>query len=217
VAASSAPAAESPVSTVRDIYADGAEPFTELEPGTYSIHPGEDSGSSLEVRFTISEPGWHRFLGPYKDDDTGSLMALNFFDVKNVVTDACEDHSALQPPVGPTVDELADAAAALPPFVVSAPPEDVTVYGYTGKHLTLAVPDDGLVFADCSEGVLKSWIGPQLSYAFYGYSGPGHVEELWILEVGDRRLVISLLSHPDSPAADIAEMRSILDSIEIEQ
>ena len=176
-----------PASRLHDINAEGTEDFSELELGTYSINPGEDSGSSVKVQFTIAAPGWHRFLGPFKEDDAGSLVALNFFDVKNVVTDGCTDHSAAQPPVGPTVDELVQAAAALPPFVLSSPPEDVTVDGYAGKHLTLRVPDDGLVFAECREGVLKSWIAPPLSYAFYGYSGPGHVEDLWILDVGDSR------------------------------
>jgi hypothetical protein len=39
------------------------------------------------------------------------------------------------------VEELATALADLAPFRVTSPPEDVTTYGYSGKHLELTVPD----------------------------------------------------------------------------
>ncbi len=65
-----------------------------------------------------------------------------------------------------------------------------------------------------------SWITPQLvargGYAYYGYSGPGHSEDLWILDVEGTRLVIAADRSPGLPREDIAEMRAILDSIRIE-
>ncbi len=70
------------------------------------------------------------------------------------------------------MDELAMATAALPPFEVSLAPENVTVYGYAGKHLALTVPDE-LVFTECVESVLKTWIAPPLSYAFMAIRDPG--------------------------------------------
>ena len=64
-------------------------------------------------------------------------------------------------------------------------------------------------------GELKSWIGEPLSYAFHGYSYPGQVEEIWLLDVDGTRLMIEALWSPSSPEGDIAELRSILDSIDI--
>ena len=73
--------------------------------------------------------------------------------------------------MGPTVDDLATALSQLAPFEVTAPPTDVTLFGYPGKHLELTVPDRG--FADCGNGELHSWISPLNGGSFSGYDGPG--------------------------------------------
>lgn len=201
--------------------------FAELQPQTYSIRPGNDPASTLRVLFTVPAEGWHRFLGAFKNEsgqDTGHrFVAVNFYDVKSVVTEACEDHSGVRPPLGPTVNDLATAAAALEPFEMTSPVTDVEAYGYRGKHLELVVPDiphsteDGeTAWTECQGGTLETWIAPPLSYAFYGYYEPGQVEALTILDVEGRRLMISAIWHAQSPASDVAEMRSILESIQIQ-
>jgi hypothetical protein len=141
----------------------------------------------------------------------------------NLVRHGCRDHSPADPPVGPTVDDLATALAGLGPFRVTSPPADITIYGYRGKHLELTVPGlpvagrgDDRRFTGCVGGELKSWIAPYLSYAFWGYTGPRHVEERWILDVEGTQLMIQANWSPDSPPEDMAEMRAILDSIRIE-
>ena len=110
---------------------------------------------------------------------------------------------------------------------MTSPPKDVTIYGYSGKHLELTVPDlpvvgqgDDRRFAGCEEGTLKSWVGfvdrAEEGEAFYGYSEPGHTEDFWILDIEGTRLMIEANWSPDSPRKDVAEMRAILDSIRIE-
>jgi hypothetical protein len=47
-------------------------------------------------------------------------------------------------------------------------------------------------------------------------TGPGYVEEFWILDVEGTRLMIAGEQSPGSPAQDLAERDSILDSIRIE-
>jgi hypothetical protein len=152
--------------------------------------------------------------------------------VTNLVQHGCRDHSPADPPVGPSADDLATALADLAPFRVTSPPTDVTIYGYSGKHLELTVPDmpfefrsDGTLFKECTgfdwhRRYLMSWITPLLvargGYAFYGYTAPGATEELWILDVEGTRLVISAVRSPGSPRKDLAEMSAILDSIQIE-
>ncbi len=214
--ASSAPAAQN----IEEMNA-----FGELPPGTYWVAGEPDN--TWRVQFSVRSSGWSAFLGPFKQETaegkTHRIMTLNFFDIRNTVKDACTDHKYRDPAVGPSVDDLAEAASSLSPFVVKSAPTDVTVFGYSGKHLILEVPDVPFSvrngqpsFAECDTGgLLKSWIGPPLSYAYYGYAEPGQTEELWILDVEGKRLTISRLSHPDSPPQDVAELNEIFESIEI--
>jgi hypothetical protein len=195
-----------------------------VEPGTYY-----DEAESIPVRvlYTIRGDGWLNCVGLGKPDQGPGVgyrhVHVMIANVTNLVVDGCTHHVSQYPPVGPTVDDLATALAALPPFVVTKPPRDVTVDGYYGKYLQIAVPElnleiygDESYFPDCSERELKSFIGWPLSYAFYGYTEPGQLEEFWILDVEGRRLVIEAHWSPDSPKEDIAEMRAILASIKIE-
>jgi hypothetical protein len=121
----------------------------------------------------------------------------------------------------------ANGLAALAPFQVTSAPEDVTIYGYTGKHLELTVPDlpvDGVGdhghFTGCTDGDLKSWVAPfdtaEPGDVYYGYTGPGYTEEYWILDVEGTRMMIAAERSPGSPSEDIAERDTILDSIRIE-
>jgi hypothetical protein len=114
------------------------------------------------------------------------------------------------------------ALAALSPFDLTEPPSDVTIDGFSGKHLELTVPDlafersdHGNSFTDCTDGELWSYIGKPLSFANHAYSHPGQVEEIWLLDVDGTRLMIVAGTSPGSSEGDIAELRSILDSIDI--
>jgi len=117
---------------------------------------------------------------------------------------------------------MATALATLKPFNLTRPPTDFTFDGFSGKHLDLTVPDlaiqvsgDGTTFTDCEDGELWSWIGAPLGFAFYGYTHPGQTEEFWLLDVDGTRLMIVAGRSPQSSEGDLAELRSILDSIDI--
>ncbi|MGH2788713.1 MAG: hypothetical protein ACRDJV_12560 [Actinomycetota bacterium] len=186
--------------------------FAPLEPGAYFIDPDAEPSTPLRVVYRIAADGWSMWIGAAKFTDDGHV-GVSIATVTNLVRHGCRDHSRADPPVGPTVDDLAAALATLAPFRVTSPPTDITIYGYRGKHLELTVPE--IDFAQCAGGKLKSWIAPPYG-AFYGYTGPGHTEEFWILDVEGSRLVIAADRSPDTPAKDIAEMRAVLDSIRIE-
>jgi hypothetical protein len=202
--------------------------FTPLEATTYYIDPDDDPSTPLRVLYTVPNEGWLQWIGTFKPEDIsdaeGRFVGVSITAVTNLMVDACLEHRPADPAIGPTVDDLADGLAQLPPFVLKEPPTEVTIYGYMGKYLELAVPDDisfeiragGGYFTDCGRGELQSWLAPGLSYVFYGYAGPGQIEELWILDVDGNRLMIQATWFPDSPPQDIAEMRTILDSIRIE-
>ena len=118
--------------------------------------------------------------GQVLDGNADGFTALSITTVSNLVTDGCRDHTALDPPVGPTVDDLAIALSQLAPFEVTAPPTDVTLLGYQGKHLELTVPDltvtggggeEHAQFTDCVDGELHSWISPLNDNGAASFSG----------------------------------------------
>ena len=197
--------------------------FSPLEVETYYVEP---VATDIQVSYTIPAEGWMSWFGGFKPglatDPPNSVVGLSILNVTNVVQDGCTGHVAADPPVGPTVDDMATALAALSPFDLIEPPSDVTAYGFSGKYLELTVPNLTLggsagdtKFTDCTDGELWSYIGQPLSFAFYGYSHPGQVEKFWLLDVDGTRLMIVAGTSPGSSEGDIAELRSILDSIDI--
>ena len=189
---------------------------------TYWVDPDFDESTSLRVLFTVPARGWASWTGTTKESDAGHA-AVSIVAISNLNVDACRDQQPRDPPVGSSVEDLAIALAALPPFEVTSPAADVTIWGYTGKHLQVTVPDlqvefqgGDKVFIDCQAGILKSWIAPVLSSSFYGYAGPGHAEEFWILDVEGTRLVVSANWSPGTPTEDLEELQAILESVRIE-
>jgi hypothetical protein len=212
--------------TILDILAGKAEPFTDLAPGTYAIDPDLDPSTQLRVTWEIPAEGWKSWIGAGKPSDAG-WVSVSITTVSNLVTHGCHDHSWADPPVGPSVEDLATSLADLAPFHVASRPEDVSIGGYSGTHLELTVPDlpvEGAGidtrFTNCAEGNLKSWVAAidagEEGDAFYGYTGPGYHEEFWILDVEGTRLMIAAGRSPGSPSEDLEELRTILDSIRIE-
>jgi hypothetical protein len=210
--------------TIQDI--DELSDFAPLKPGTYFTDPDADPSTPLRVVYEIPVEGWSQWIGAVKFDEYGHL-GVSITTVENVVRHGCRDDSPADPPVGPSVDDLAAALTDLAPFRVTSPPKDVTIYGYSGKHLELTVPDlpvkgdeDDRRFTGCTEGALHSWISPLLGTAgdndFFGYTGPGYREEFWVLDVEGTRLMIAAERSPGAPPEDLAELRAILDSIRIE-
>ena len=216
--------APAPAKDISEVFASSPEAFPDLEPGRYSIDPDRDDTTPLRVTYEVAAEDWSAWFGAVKTTGPGGTM-LTITTLNNLVTDGCRDFRPLEPPVGPTVNDLATALTQLAPFEVTAPPTDVTLLGYTGKHLELTVPDLGFTgggeaqFADCLGGELHSWISPQNdngATSFSGYGGPGETEEFWILDVDGTRLVLVKWDSPQTTAEDLFERDAIFDSIRIE-
>ena len=120
----------------RDIWS--FEPLGPIEPGTYFIDPDLDPSTALRVVYEVPAQGWSMWVGSTKSSHAGHA-GVSITTVVNLVTDGCK--FVADPPVGPSVDDLTTALAALSPFQVTSPPSDVTIYGYDGKHLEWTVPD----------------------------------------------------------------------------
>jgi hypothetical protein len=201
------------------------EPFSDLGSGRYFIDPDLDPSTPLRVTYEIPVEGWKMWIGGAKFSDAGHV-GFSITTVSNLVTDGCLDHSWQDPPVGPSVEDLATALAHLAPFHVTSPPEPVSIYGYDGMHLGLTVPHRSSwkrgAFVGCEERKLKSWVGvaarddEEPGDAYYGYTGPGYTEEFWILDVDGTRLMIAAEHSRGTPPGDLEELSRILDSIRIE-
>jgi hypothetical protein len=166
------------------------EYFAPLEPATYSIDPDVDPSTPLRVVYEIPSEGWSRWIGAVKfaddaapSDSSPRHVGVSITTVTNLVRHGCSDHSWADPPVGPSVEDLAAALADMAPFRVTSPPVDVFIYGYRGTYLELTVPNlpvegagDDRSFTGCIDGNLKSWVAAidtTPGDAFYGYTGPG--------------------------------------------
>ena len=197
--------------------------FVDLEPGTYFVDPDSDASTPLRVTYDVADEGWIQWSGAAKMSDSGHIM-LTITTIDNVVRDACLDHTLLEPPVGPTVDDLVAALSRLAPFELSEPPTEVSILGYRGKHLQLTVPDlpvkgygEDRVFSTCWADSLHSWAAPNVGGTFYGYNGePGRTEDFWILDVDGTRLVLITNASRAAPPEDVRELKAMFKSIRIE-
>ena len=86
-------------------------------------------------------------------------------------------------------------------------PVDVTLDGYSGKMVEMSVPTD-IDFADCDGGEFRSWLGRY-------HQGPGQVDQIYILDVDDQRVVIYSSYMPETSAAERAERQAIVESIQL--
>jgi hypothetical protein len=167
----------------------------------------------VPVTFTLPD-GWDNIGWAVIKGDP--IFGLAFMEVGNTHTDSCPS-VALDPPVGPTVDDLASAWADLPGFDATAP-TDITVDGFQGKQVEFTVPDydTGENPDDCAGGGhLMLLEGADTPGDGLWAQGPNQHQQLWILDVDGTRLVIGAGWFPDTSAQDRADIDEMLSSIQI--
>lgn len=182
-------------------------PVGDLDPGTYSLRL--TSGVA-----TITVPAGWESLEPWAvatgADETFMVVAFwpaGDFAVVDIYSDPCAwSTNVVEPRIGPTVDDLANALAAQA-MRGDAVPTDVTIDRYRGKYLEMSVPTD-ISFADCDGGQFRSWEGRY-------HQGPGQIDELYILDVGGQREVLIVHHMPGTSAAELAEQQAVFESIDI--
>jgi len=174
------------------------------------------------MTFTIPAAGWYAPLEAWrigKDVPGGSdifdLYVTPMF-VDNVYTGGCHwTGTALVPPVGPTVDDLATALAAQAGLGAVAP-ASVTVGGHPGKKVQLMIPS-GLDVSTCDSDGSNAIFGRFVSERGFGAQpythGVGQVNTFYIVDVDGTRQVIDAMYLPGTSAADRAEQDQIIASI----
>jgi hypothetical protein len=135
---------------------------------------------------------------------TSGVFAVGFPLVDNVVADPCAD-DLLDPPVGPTVDDLVTAISNLAGFGATSP-LDITVDGFHGKQFTVTrvspeVPECGRTWAS----------GTRVNGM-----GSGEANLVRILDVDGTRIVLTGAYDPAAPEADLALVQQLFASVRIE-
>ncbi len=194
-----------------------------LEPGTYTY--GDVDGRGFGIRFSVPD-GWSwdgsslKTVSP-SGDRVGDAVITFFTGDVQVYPDPCHwKGRPLGPPIGPDVAALMAALAAQPMRSATRPidrgagslgPWD----RWAGMAIEVTVPDD-LSLAGCDEGQFREWIlepdrffrTPRLAL-----SVPGQHDYVWAVEIGRVRLVVDVITMPDTPSSARSEVEGILRSI----
>ena len=168
-------------------------PDTLLTPGPYAMGFSSDQADAPMV--VIDVPAGYRGRGDGYEICGRGRRGFRHFDtwtVAEVAAQPCGGTAWVDP--GPSVDDLADALAALPVWE-STQPAPRTIGGYEGVFMELNVPAD--IPAKC-QGELHSWRDhPGGTQGI----GPGKTQRLWIVDVDGHRLmfVAGYFPGPEGP------------------
>ena len=134
-------------------------------------------------------------------------------DVGNIYADGCQ-WVLVDPPPGPTVDDLVSAYAKLPELGAT-PARDVTVDGFEGKQIQITIP--GYNENECKEGKFGILQGDHSSgnAPWLWAQAPKQQNKMQILDVDGTRLVILATSPPNISAHNRTELDGILSTIQI--
>jgi hypothetical protein len=177
-----------------------------LAAGTYEIADQWDIGFNVVV--TVPS-GWeHRGVEIVKHPGSATGAALILTPIVNVVADPCEGGVFHEPPVGPTVDDLAAAIASIPGLDATTP-TSVTFAGYPARYLETSVgesiacpPSEFMLFVDPFGGI--------------GFFTDSDISDYWIVDVGGERILVMATRYPEISSLDEAELQEIVDSIRFE-
>jgi len=185
-----------------------------LAPGAYAIDyasvPGSP-GSGPRVQFDVPASGWWSVDGHVVEwvyqDGISYGPAFSVWNITNVATEPCTNHSPRAPEVGPSVDDLVAAFDSLPGMQSEV--SDAQVDGYSGKVVELSFDRDPVT---CPEGMLM-WLDGQKGRKA---QGNGEVDRVYILDVEGQRITFFTRVLPDSAPEHVGQLERILESIDIQ-
>ena len=137
--------------------------------------------------------------------DEGRTGVLFVILGKPAENDDCEVYP-IDPAPGPSVDDLVKYLAGHPLIDISVN-SDVTLDGYPGKYLEYTKSAEGI---QCSGTAQGGWPVANRQEDADEYS------RVWILDVDGVRLVIEMFSSPRASEGVTAELRQIVESLQIE-
>jgi hypothetical protein len=169
--------------------------------------------ATLPMKVTVAVPeGWSTdtdwvVIGP-KGNQAPDGMAVRFYTVANLYKNPLSpDAGVLAPAVGTSGDDLVNAMVNHPDWTTTGPTA-VSIGGYAGKvvHVTLpAGTSDTTPFylsVDPSGDQHWGWV-------------PGQLFDIYVVDIGGKRLVIDAFHYAGMSAADLASQQAVIDSIQL--
>jgi hypothetical protein len=184
---------------------DGAK----LSPGPHTVAIGD-----LEVTLDIPV-GWRGHAAGVVQAERGSNApsgsGLSFWLVTNVYEDPCRWNSSLaDPPVGPSVHDLASALASQRGHP-SGERLKALFDGYQATQLQMTVPAK-VDATRCWKGEFDSWRSGQGDRV---HQGAGQIDQLWIVDVHGTRLVIDAAYFAGTPKHDVQALFAMVRSVNV--
>jgi hypothetical protein len=186
----------------------GSDVVDPLPPGSYGFLP---IGASAEPVLVVTVPEGYRSDGPvlYPVVDGGVDpldRGLSLWIPTDVYRDACDTDAGFRD-TGTTPSDLARALVAQRHSEATRP-RAVTVGGYDALYLELTAPTD-IDYATC---------GGQVDYWECGGRGtrhvevPGMVDRMWVLQVGEERVILGTAAGPGATPAQVAALTGLAES-----
>jgi hypothetical protein len=180
---------------------------TSITPGRYRVDP------TLPMEVTVDVPaGWGAdsgwvVIGP-SGNNVPRGMAIRFYTAANLfVNPLAPSEGVLAPAVGPSVDDLVNAMVGHPDWTTTGP-TDVAIDGYAGRVVHVTLP------ASTSPGTPFYLVGLAGDGQEWGWAA-GQVCDIYVVDVGGKRLVIDAFHYPGTSAADLAAQTAVIDSIQL--
>lgn len=192
-----------------------ASPSPSAAPPTHVLSEASDDAVGITVTVPASgwsgEPNsWAMEWGPGFEPPAGAgIIAFTVDEEFYVYGDPCNWRQTRPDAPATTVNELIAALAKQASRNPSAP-QKITVGGYSGKKITLHVPDDAR-FRDCDEGNFSTLGVAGEDPALYA-QGPGEIDEIWIVDVNGRIALLEGGYYPQTPRDAVDELHAILRS-----
>jgi hypothetical protein len=180
-----------------------------LDAGRYTVDAGPGFNVTVDVPSGWSANGGWVVIGPQGNDEPDG-MAIRFYSgTLNLYNNpASTADGQLEPPVGPTVDDLVQAIVAHPAWTASEPTA-VAIDGNSGQLVQVTIPSDAEFTADDQFMLFVDSDGGQV----WGWA-PGQTFDLYIVDVDGQRLVIDAFHFPGTAEDDLEAQREVVDSVE---
>ena len=193
-----------------------------LETGPFVL---SDGAAGAPITVMIPADAWYGVAGQgllIKNDNgdppDGAGLIGPFHPELWVPEDPCQWQSTMPDRPATTVDEVMVALQSQRSRHASGP-VSIAVDGYSGKSITLHVPDD-LAFSDgfpaCDlEMFCTLGAGNPADPCARSAQGPGQIEDVWVLDVGGVVMVVVGMYFPETSDETVDEVRAILGSMTV--
>jgi hypothetical protein len=182
-----------------------------LDPGRYQVNGGVSTPVTVAVPAGWRASGDWVVWGP-KGNDLPDGMAIRFYTIPNLAANPLSYSAGnLDPPVGPTVDDMAQAIVAHPGWIATEP-KDITIDGHAGQLVSITIPTDAelpivgggptfYLYAEPGGGGIWGWAS-------------GQTFDWYIVDVDGQRLIIDAFHYPGTSQEDLSVQRTVVESVQ---